>query len=352
MELNLNNYPIFFGDNAFEEFAAFLYATTYSQILLLTEKNLLNSCYPIVKEYLPKHSVISISGGEENKNIQSSIQLWKKLAAVYADRKTLLINMGGGVVGDLGGFVAATFKRGIDFIQIPTTLLSMVDSSVGGKTGIDLDCYKNMIGVFAFPKAVVINTQFLHTLPKRQILSGFAEILKHGLIADIGLWNELKGLKDLPIHWDEAIMSSLKIKSAIISADFFEKNTRKALNFGHTIGHALETIFLESAVLKTITHGEAVAAGIIVESHLSLSKNLIPKNVFSEIVNTIDKYYPRLFLKEISVEEILRKIQQDKKNELNETRFTLLDSIGSYQINQVVSEIEIMKSLEYYSLKS
>lgn len=351
MELKLNSYPIFFGDSAFEEFATFVNTSTYSQVLVLTEKNLLERCYPILKNYLPKHLVITINGGEEHKNLQSASQVWKKLASVYADRRALLVNLGGGVVGDLGGFVAATYKRGIDFIQIPTTLLSMVDSSVGGKSGIDMDNFKNMIGVFAFPKAVVINTKFLGSLSQRQILSGYAEILKHGLIADPLFWNELKKFDGIPSQWDEIIKTSLKIKSEIVSKDFKEKDVRKALNFGHTIGHALETIFLESTYLENITHGEAVAAGIIVESYLSYSKRLIAKSSFNEIVNTIDSYYPRLSLRNISFEEILQKIQQDKKNELNETHFTLLNRIGDYKINQVVFETEIIKSIEYYSLK-
>src|SRR6201996_7996258 len=280
--LNSISYPIYF-ENTLAELVNFINKGNYSRFFVLTDENTGKHCLPLIRKYidnLDNFDIIEINAGEENKNIDFCVGVWKMLIDFSADRQSLLINLGGGVISDLGGFSASTYKRGIDFVHVPTTLLSQVDASVGGKTGIDLDNIKNIIGTFTQPKAVFIAYDFLKTLPPRQILSGLAEMLKHGLITDAAFWNDLKN-SDLSFPGEELIYKSIQIKNKVVLEDPKEMGIRKSLNFGHTIGHAVETNSLLHDE-NPLTHGEAIAIGMICESYLSHKKTGLGSNELDE----------------------------------------------------------------------
>jgi 3-dehydroquinate synthase len=271
-----DDYTVYFN-NSLTELVKFVEQGNYSRVYILTDEHTTEYCLPVVKEHLEhldNFDLIEVNAGEESKNIDFCIGIWKTLIDFGADRKALMVNLGGGVVTDMGGFVASTYKRGIDFVQVPTTLLSQVDASVGGKTGVDVDGIKNIIGTFTQPKAVFMHGGFLQTLPPRQILSGLAEMLKHGLIVDAGYWNQLK-ISDLSLPSDELVHRSVAIKNEVVIADPHEKGIRKALNFGHTVGHAVETYSLMNDA-DPLSHGEAIAIGMICEAWLSNQKNGFP----------------------------------------------------------------------------
>ena len=262
-----------------------------------------------------------------------------------AERNSLLINLGGGVITDMGGFAASTFKRGIDFVQVPTTLLSQVDASVGGKTGIDMDHVKNIIGTFSQPKAVFIDTIFLKTLDESQLVSGYAEMIKHGLIADKAYFDQLKNADPLNID-AEAVYRSVEIKNEVIIADPFEKGRRKTLNFGHTIGHAVETCSLTKKT-NPLLHGEAIAVGMICEAWLSHKVNSLSANELKEIANVITAKFPKSMISGNNA-ELLAVMHYDKKNEQQRIGFALLNKIGACDFNIFIDEDLIIESLEYY----
>ena len=264
------------------------------------------------------------------------------------DRHALLINIGGGVIGDMGGFCASVYKRGIDFIQIPTTLLSQVDASVGGKLGIDFHGFTNHIGVFQIPKSVLIDTIFLKTLPEREMRSGFAEIVKHCLIADGQKWREISQKDFEEQDWQDLVAHSVNIKEKIVEQDPTEKGVRKILNFGHTLGHAVETCFLGKADNKRLFHGEAIAVGMIMEAYLSVTKKLITDHDLIEIEEFIFATYGKVDIGLEDVEQIVALTRQDKKNKGSEVRFSLLTGIGSCGFDDVVSVSEMRKAIAYY----
>ncbi|WP_026899226.1 3-dehydroquinate synthase [Daejeonella oryzae] len=342
------SYTIFF-ENCLNELVHFLSENAYSKVLVLVDSNTEKYCLPILQEHLGaafQFDVIEVDAGEENKNIDFCIGIWKMMIDFGADRNTLLINLGGGVVTDMGSFAASTFKRGIDFVQIPTTLLSQVDASVGGKTGIDMDHVKNIIGTFSQPKAVFIDPVFLKTLDERQLYSGFAEMIKHGLIYDRGLFNQLKDLKPYEIT-SEIIYQSIQIKNEVVMADPFEKGIRKILNFGHTIGHALESYSLENDK-NPLLHGEAIAIGFICEAYLSFKQNSLPQNELLEISSLLNLMYPKYSFNEKCFPDLLSIMKNDKKNSLNRINFSLLSSIGHCEIDKFCTDDEIFESLNYY----
>jgi len=322
----------------------------YSKIFVFADSTTAELCIPVLRDFLPEldhFDIIETDPGEENKNIDFCIGIWKTLLDFEADRKCLMINLGGGVITDMGGFVASTYKRGIDFINIPTTLLSQVDASVGGKTGIDIDNVKNMVGTFSLPQAVFIENVFLQTLPKRELLSGFAEMIKHGLIADANYYQEIKA-SDYTNISAAAIYHSVKIKNEVVLADPFEKGLRKILNFGHTIGHAVEGYALMNDK-KPLTHGEAIAIGMICEAHLSAKYcNLTPTEL-TEIASYILSLYPKYHIKPESFEDLMALMQSDKKNEGGFILFSLLDQIGKCNFNCKVTKEDIFNSLTYYN---
>jgi len=325
---------------------------TYSKIFVLVDENTNEHCLPYFLANLPTEieiEIIEIEAGEENKNIFTCIDLWHTLIELDADRKSIMINLGGGVITDIGGFVASTYKRGIDFVNIPTTLLAMVDASVGGKTGVDLGSLKNQIGIINEPKSVIVISKFLETLPTNQMRSGLAEMLKHGLIYDKSYWDKLKNLNNLNTDdLDILIKQSIEIKNEIVSQDINEQGIRKALNFGHTLGHAIESYFLENENKKTLLHGEAIAIGMILESYVSMRKNLISAEEYSEIKTTINSIYEPVTFEENDLNPILDLLIHDKKNEYGKVQFALLDGIGKTAINQSVENELIISSFRDY----
>jgi len=339
---------IFSGKESLEDFKRFISNCHYSAIVIIVDENTQKYCLPLIKAYIGKHSVICISSGEENKTINTCVEVWNQLAEKAIDRKALIINLGGGVICDMGGFIASTYKRGIDFIHIPTTLLSMCDASIGGKTGVNLSGFKNTIGLFNNPNAIVIYTDFLKTLPERQILSGCAEIIKLLLIRDSRLFIELTKTDDIIKETENLIPRAIKIKTRITNLDMREHGVRKCLNFGHTLGHAFETYFLINSPEKNILHGEAVAAGMITESWISYNKGYINESELKLISDFILKYFPKLKFDRNNFKEITAYTLKDKKNENLKINFTLLNGIGRYKINEIINANEIELALNYY----
>lgn len=322
-------------------------AKQYSKIAVLVDENTKLHCYPKIKSYLRSHLIIEISSGEENKNITTCNQIWQALTDSAFDRKSLLINLGGGVIGDMGGFCAATYKRGIDFIQVPTTLLSQVDASIGGKLGIDFGHFKNHIGVFQEPVRVLIDATFLQSLPYRELRSGFAEVIKHCLIADKVAWKQLITKNLVQQDWQHIIKHSTEIKAQIVAADPKEKGLRKVLNFGHTVGHAVESFFLNHGEGRLL-HGEAIAIGMICEAWLAVQKGFISHMELTEIENYISAIYDRVSIREEDLEAITENAFQDKKNESGVILCSLLQEIGKANFDVAISAKEIKDSLKYY----
>ncbi len=338
-----------FIKNSFKKLFKFL-SKQYSSVFILLDENTLKHCYPKLAPHLPKHHIIQIKSGEENKTLQTCSFIWQKLGTVNAGRDSLIINLGGGVIGDMGGFAAGCYKRGITFINVPTTLLAMVDASVGGKTGIDFEGYKNQLGLFETPAAVFINTEFLQTLSDRELKSGFAEVIKHYLITDKKLFRQLAESKSKISfnNWDKVVSKNVAIKERIVKADPYEKNIRKALNFGHTLGHAVETLFLKKDH-KKLLHGEAVAAGMLMESFISMKRGLISENELKSICKVILRYFILPPIRKNDLKHVVTYIRQDKKVAKGRQQFTLLNGIGNYSINNAVEEVLIIESVKYYN---
>jgi len=322
----------------------------YSKVFVLTDEHTSEVCLPVFQSFLDdfqEFDLIETAAGEENKNIDFCIGIWKTLLDFEADRKSLMINLGGGVITDMGGFIASTYKRGIDFVNVPTTLLSQVDASVGGKTGIDVDTVKNMVGTFTLPQMVFIETKFLKTLPKRELLSGFAEMIKHGLIADKAYYERLKTTDYLnPAAAD--IYRSVEIKNDVVTIDPHEKNLRKILNFGHTIGHAVESYSLANDE-HPLTHGEAIAIGFICEAALSIKNSTLTQAELKDISEYILSLYPKYHIQKESFDSLLELMKSDKKNEDGNILFSLLESTGKCTFNCRVATADILSSLEYYN---
>ncbi|MBC8984605.1 3-dehydroquinate synthase [Pedobacter sp. N36a] len=322
----------------------------YSKVFIFVDRNTSEFCLPLLQGMLDDYTnfdLIETDPGEENKNIDFCIGIWKTLLDFEADRKCLMINLGGGVITDMGGFIASTYKRGIDFINIPTTLLAQVDASVGGKTGIDIDNVKNMVGTFALPQAVFIETSFLKTLPERELLSGFAEMIKHGLIVDAAYYERLKvadykNIAPIEVH------RSVEIKNEVVTEDPQEKGRRKILNFGHTIGHAVESYALINDK-SPLTHGEAIAVGMVAEAYLSSTNNTLTPEELEDITKYILSIYPAYHIKKESFTDLLGFMQSDKKNEHGQIMFSLLSKIGACDYNCIVTEKDILAALSYYN---
>ncbi|WP_299289719.1 3-dehydroquinate synthase [uncultured Mucilaginibacter sp.] len=341
------SYPIVFNDD-FAALNQFLREKNYSKVFFLVDEQTEKHCLPLLISQLQitEYDLIEVTSGEENKNIDFCIGIWRMLIDFGADRNSLLINVGGGVITDIGGFAASTFKRGIDFVQIPTTLLSQVDASVGGKTGIDMDNLKNIIGTFAQPNAVFIDTFFLRTLPKRQAVSGFAEMLKHGLIADRTYFNLLKEASPETID-PELIYHSITIKNEVVKQDPEEKGLRKILNFGHTVGHAIESYSLQHDATP-LTHGEAIAIGMVCEAFLSVEKTELTAAELVEIMETLGRFYEKYTIKEASVPALIELMKSDKKNNSGKINCSLLTQIGHCTIDIFCNEEELCRSLSFY----
>lgn len=348
MFLTTGNCPIYFEKKDFEYLRNFLRETSVQrQIFLITDENCLKQCWPLLASVFDQFTspvIITLPPGERHKTLESTSLVWSSLLAAEAKRNSLIVNLGGGVITDMGGFAASVFKRGIPYIHIPTSLLGMVDAAIGGKTGIDFDSQKNMLGTFSYPEAVFIWDGFLETLPAGHKKAGMAEAYKHALIDNSGYWEFLKKGE---LSFERIIFKSLEIKKKLADKDPKEKGERKKLNFGHTIAHSLEAYFLEKEM--EIFHGDAVAAGIIVESYLSWKSGFLSLNCLEEIKGVIfSRFNPILFpLKD--VEQLLGYMKQDKKNDKNGLNFTLLDCVGGAIINQSLDKSLVGEGLIYYS---
>ncbi|MDA0196453.1 MAG: 3-dehydroquinate synthase [Bacteroidetes bacterium] len=326
----------------------FFFDRNYTQVAVLVDENTEQACLPLVKDLIPEHWLISIVSGESNKNLSTCESIWGALTEGSFDRHSLMINLGGGVIGDMGGFCAATFKRGIDFINIPTTLLSQVDASVGGKLGIDFQGFKNHIGVFKDPELVIIDPVFLKSLPNKELRSGFAEAIKHCLIADRKRWDEISQKNLDTQNWVDIIGHSVAVKEDIVAGDPFEKGQRKLLNFGHTIGHAIESTYLDRGE-ERLLHGEAIAIGMICESYLSKKKSGLQETELNEIVSYINRIFGLPQLDKEAFEEMVELISQDKKNQGKVINCTLLKTIGEGVVNIPISTGDVIDALFYYN---
>lgn len=344
-------YAVHFNEVAYEALNTHLAKGNYSIIFILVDENTHESCLPqfmaeIQGDYT--FEIIEIASGETNKTIETCVGVWEALSELGADRKSLLINLGGGVLTDLGGFVASTFKRGIHFINVPTTLLAMVDASVGGKTGVDLGALKNQVGVINQPEMVMVVPDFLHTLEERQITSGFAEMLKHGLIKDKSYWESLQKAKSTETL-KQHIFASIAIKNEVVLQDPTEQGLRKILNYGHTLGHAVESYFLEAEDKAALLHGEAIAIGMILEGYLSHKLTGLSKTELDAIKTTFLSHYPKIVFTEKDVNAIARLMKYDKKNAHGKINFVLLKCIGEAQIDLIVPPDLIAEAFAYYA---
>lgn len=354
--MNAEQAPVFYAGEAYEKLNVFIKKKDPSIIFILVDSNTKECCLPFLLPILETQrsiEVIEMEAGEENKNIDTCSTIWNVLSELEADRKSLLINLGGGVVTDLGGFVASTFKRGISYINIPTTLLSMVDASVGGKTGVDLGNLKNQVGVISQPEMVLIDTQYLKTLSSSEMRSGLAEILKHGLIADKTYWRKATKLQELTEEdLDDLIAESVEIKSTVVKQDPKENSLRKTLNFGHTFGHAIESHFLTHPEKKPILHGEAVAAGIIIAAYLSHELTGLSETDLADIKHNILEIYSKVDIEKEDFEKILQLMKYDKKNSHGRINFVLLEEIGKPLIDcEVPADLQVKALTYYYNLK-
>lgn len=343
-------YPVHFYDEAYQKLTDFVTSKNYSSIFLLVDDNTLDCCYPrFMQNFATNNSmeVIQIDAGEEFKNLETCVGVWNAMTELGADRKSLLITLGGGVITDLGGFVASTFKRGIDFINIPTTLLSMVDASVGGKTGVDLGVLKNQIGLFVNPEMVIIDTDYLDTLNDREMRSGMAEVIKYGLTYDINLLDQVKYFNHLNIN--NIIYRSIAIKNHVVLEDPKESGLRKILNFGHTLGHAIESFYLESKEKESLKHGEAIAIGMVCESYISSKLLSISDKKVKQVNEIVNSIYNRVKLDPNDFSSIIELLKHDKKNVNGNVNFVLLNDFEDYKLDCLVPEKLIIESLKFYN---
>ena len=352
MQIQAADYSIGFGVDYYSALSQLINNKNYSKIVLFVDENTAKHCLNYVMQWLAfdiPFEIIEIEPGEENKTIETCTAVWETLVEMNVDRKALLINVGGGMICDLGGFVASTYKRGIDFVNIPTSLLAMVDASVGTKTGVNLGGLKNMVGSFSQPQMVLIDTAFLETLPGNQMRSGLAEMFKHGLIADASYWNQLKNLSELTTE-DLLLLiyHSVSIKNEIVLQDPFEENVRKLLNFGHTLGHVIETYSHSGKGIQPLLHGEAIAIGMILEAHISYKKNLLTKNSYLEIKETLNLMFESIVFTKNDIEICTHLLIHDKKNVNGVVQFTLLSDIGKGVINEVVDSELVNEAFNDY----
>lgn len=320
-------------------------AKNYSQVVVLCDNNTSKYCFPLLQKQINSDlHLITIQEGELFKSLDACTHIWNQLIVLQADKNTLLINLGGGIVCDIGGFTASVYKRGIAFIHIPTTLLAMVDAAVGGKNGINFLNYKNTIGTITAPQYIVVDPVFLNTLPSRHFLNGYAEMLKHGLIADADYWNSLIKNATITKTIDfAAIQKSIAIKSVIVEQDIDEKGIRKILNFGHTIGHAIESVAMANNY--DILHGEAIVEGMLAALYLSKKKIGFKLNEIKKIKAALRQYYtsPNWIL--LHMQDIIAACKQDKKNNNNQLMFVLLIDMAQPVYNITCTDDDVIEAI-------
>jgi 3-dehydroquinate synthase len=320
----------------------------YSEVYLLVDENTRKHCLSLVLDKLPDRldvEVLEVPAGEQSKRLEVAADLWRKLNEKGASRHAILVNVGGGMITDLGGFVASTYKRGIDFIHIPTSLLGMVDAAIGGKTGIDLDAAKNVVGTYKHPNFTLIYPPFLNTLPAREKIAGFAEVLKHGILTGEEELLQLLALWKAQ-DYEPMILAAARIKWRIVEEDFEEEGMRKILNFGHTLGHAVESYFLHRG--EPILHGEAVAAGMLMESWLSMQFAGLSRNDYAQVEGIIRNEFPDLIWPAADHALILNWLRYDKKNVADVQQFALLEGMGHCTFGHEISLEQSAAALAHY----
>lgn len=338
-----DEYEVYIGSGILKDISRIVKLNKFSKVVVITDEK-------VPSNFLNSFEKIIVPGDESSKNIETIQYIWKELLRLGCDRKTLIINLGGGVIGDMGGFAASTYMRGVKFLQVPTTLLASVDASVGGKVGIDFSGIKNLIGSFNQPIGVIVDVDTFESLPKREFVSGFGEIIKHGLISDLEYFKKVTSKKPGEFLEDELIeiiKRSCEIKAEIISIDERESGNRKLLNFGHTIGHAIESIYLNTN--KPLLHGEAVSLGMIAEAKISQLSGLISIDDLKIIKSVLKNSGLPVNVKIESAQKIIELISKDKKSEKGKINWTLLKGIGNAVINQQVDDSIVKVSLRYIS---
>lgn len=348
--IKASTYSVYFENDGYTELNKLIKQKDYSSLFILVDVNTLQHCFPKFIPFIESDrplEVIEIDAGEEHKNLDTCLGVWGTLSELGADRKSLLITLGGGVITDLGGFVASAYKRGIDFVNIPTTLLSMVDASVGGKTGVDLGTLKNQIGLFSNPEMVLIISDFLNTLAEREIRSGMAEVIKYGFTHNRKLLDEVNSFKDL--IFKDLIYKSIAIKNNVVLTDPKENGLRKVLNFGHTIGHAIESYFLGHPNKEKLTHGEAIAIGMICECYLSYQLLNFDSKKVDAAKELILSVFNKVKILSDDFGEIIAFLKHDKKNINGTVNFVLLKDYEDFKLDCKVSNDLIIESLEYYN---
>ena len=322
-------------------------------IIVIVDQNTHDLCLEFLITTFPqlkKSEIILLPVGEENKVMEVCMQVWNAFSEYGFGRRDLVLNLGGGVVTDTGGFLASLYKRGMDFIHIPTSLLGMIDASIGGKNGIDLNQYKNQLGTISAPKRVFVDPVFMGTLPEAEFYNGYAEMLKYAFIKDKHLFNEIKGFsKEKDFSNIDVIVKCIQIKVDIVDGDLYEKAERKLLNFGHTVGHAIEGYFLESV---PISHGHAVALGMCAEAYLSMDKVGLSKKEYKQIEEVLTRVYPFIKFTDEDIKAIIKLMYNDKKNESGKIYSVLLHGIGSSTFHNELLESEIGKALLHISMLS
>jgi len=338
---------VLLSKNPVQDLRAFLNKKEYSALAVLVDENIYRFCYPLIEAALPPHTMITVKSGEEQKTLDTCTIIWQGMTDQALDRHAALVVIGGGVLGDMGGFCAATYKRGIDFILIPTTLLAQADASIGGKLAVDFNSFKNHIGVFKLPALTLLFSGFFKTLPVAELRSGFAEVIKHALISDKNMWNEImtKSLEEQ--DWDRLVLHSVTYKSCVVTEDPTEKGLRKILNAGHTIGHAVESYLLASG--NRILHGEAIAIGIISEGYIAMKRGMLEHESFQQIVAFVLKIFGKVKLNKSSFDQIASLALQDKKNKGNKILCVLQNGIGNAKLDCEISLDEIKDALNCYA---
>lgn len=349
----MNEYHnLFIGSEVFDIFSRyFLQARDYSDCVILTDSVVAEKCLPVLYHHcssLQHAQVMIVPSGEQNKTLQTCESIWEQWLSFEYDRNLLVVVVGGGMLCDLGGFCASAYKRGVEYVLFPTTLMAQCDAAIGGKNGINLQHFKNQIGYFSYPLGIFIYPGFLRTLGKREMLNGFAEMIKHAIIQDPDYW---RLIVQVPLHdeknLEQAIVHSVKIKQRIVENDFYEKGLRKALNFGHTFGHAIESFFLEKHI--PVLHGEAVAAGIIMESYLSHVLCGLGIDELTEISSFIRSLYPVIPLEEETLSLLVEIMKNDKKNTHGQIKFALIEGIGYPHIDVAITDPEpLIEAFSFY----
>lgn len=342
------NGTVVFTRDVSETLRAILRESDFSRIGVITDSNCHQHCYPHVEENLPPHELLVLESGESMKNLETCKEIWQWMTDGLFDRSSVVVCLGGGVIGDMAGFAASVYKRGVPFVIVPTTLLAMVDASVGGKVGVNFRHLKNHLGSFQLPVATIIDPVFLTTLEEREIRSGLAEVIKHALIASDKEFNLIRNIRIGDVDWYPMVERSVAIKESIVLSDPTEKGPRKLLNFGHTIGHAIESYLMDQPG-RSLLHGEAVAIGMICEAYISSTSGRISTEELNLINELVSSQFGKVSLDEKDIKEITILTRHDKKNLSGEIRMVLLEGIGKATYDHEIGEEMISEALRFYT---